>query len=357
MKNALKAVQVCAIAAAAFLFMADAAYAQRVKDIAHVKAAQFNILDGWGIVTGLQGTGDGDSKIVRERLANLYQRYNMKVDPADIKGKNVALVSVSAKVRSGIKEGMLVDIEVTSTGEAKSLKGGYLRQAWLYGPDRKQVYLIAYGAVEVAAKDVFTKGVVTSGGIVVTEIPITYSVDGKTISWVLEKPDTRTAVQVAQAFRDAFYDLGLGSADNDSFARAMDDSEIVVEIPEAYKDRTKHAEFVAILNSRTVMGVDVEARVIINLAKKTVVINGNVRVGECVVVVDGVEITVPAPADLTKKEKAVAVGDTDRGGEVGVPLMALKRVLNDIGVSNETLIDVIQEIDRAGKLYGKLEVR
>ena len=369
MKNTVNVLKIAGFTAAILMLLAASAFAQRVKDIAHVKAEQMNIIDGFGLVTGLQGTGDGDTELVRGLIVNLYKRYNISVSTTDIKAKNVAVVRVSARVRSGVREGMLIDVQVASHGEASSLKGGYLNQAYLWGPDRKMGPLaLAYGALDVSGKDVLTKGTVTNGGIMTGNIPITYAneqrVDPKaapeTISWVLEKPDTRTAVQVAIAFRNAYMDLDIdngsetpgrediGSVIN-KFAAAKGNSEIVVRIPESYKDRL--SELVAILNSRTVTGVDVEARVIINLAKRTIVINGNVRIGECAIVADGIEVIVPPAA-----EKVVGVGASDRNGEEGVSLVTLRKILNKIGVSNETLITIITEINRAGKLYGKLEV-
>lgn len=366
MNGLSKILKTAAFTTAIIALLAATAFAQRVKDVARVKSSHINKLVGIGLVVGLGGNGE-DTAQVREMVANFYNRLGVTVSSKDVKAKNVAAVTLQVDLKSDLKLGATFDVQISSIGEAKSLEGGTLLKSYIgvFNPltAKLEPYAIASGKVTVSSQTIKTGGVVKNGGIIEKEIPVTLSEDGKTIKWVLDEPDYRTAEQVASAFRDAYYDLVNRTEVTDvrevqEFAHAINKAEVVVKIPEEY--RNDLVKLIAILESRTVTGVDVEARVVINMADHSVAINGNVKVSPCLICVEGVEIEVPAtePTQANPEtERVVGVASKNNSANIGVSLTTLKDVLNKIGVSNTTLVKVIQRMHEIGVLHAKLEVR
>jgi len=251
----------------------------RVKDLGKLRGWRENALVGYGIVTGLAGTGDAPTnRTTRQTLANVFSRFGVTVTPEQIQSRNVAVVMVSATLPPFAREGDTFDVAVNSTGDARSLLGGSLLVTPLEGPDGK-VYALAQGPLSVGGyrydsngnvvqKNHPTVGSVPGGGRV--EVAVDSKVMGPEheLTFVLAEPDYTTADRVATA---------LSARLGDGVAVARDASGIVIRVPEA--DRARLVSFVARLESVTVEP-DRRARVVVNERTGTVVAGGDVRISK-----------------------------------------------------------------------------
>lgn len=267
---ALAASGVCASAA-------PAADTVRIKDLGKLGGWRENAVVGYGLVTGLAGTGDSPrNQATRQSIANMLQHFDLKLTPDQVASRNVAAVMVTASLPPYARRGDTLDVTVTSMGDARSLLGGTLLLAPLKGPDSR-VYALAQGAVSVGGykydlngnvvqKNHPTVGVIPSGASV--EVPVQADVvdrDNKLV-FVLARPDYTTASRVAAAINQR---LGDGTA----HARTAAD----VEIRPTERQGQDLVAFVTALESVAVEP-DRRARVVINERTGIVVSGGDVRI-------------------------------------------------------------------------------
>ncbi len=250
--------------------------AMRVKDLGKVQGWRENVLVGTGIVTGLAGTGDSPgSRATRQALSNVLAQFHLTVPPEQVISRNVAVVMVSASLPPFAREGDTLDVQVASSGDARSLVGGSLLLAALRGPDGR-VYALAQGPVSVGGhrydangnvvqKNHPTAGSVPNGAIV--EVGIAGAVPPPAqVTFVLAEPDYTTADRVATAINARF---------GAPLARARDASGIEVEVPA--EGRGDLVRFLARLQDVQVEP-DRRARVVVNERTGTVVAGGDVRI-------------------------------------------------------------------------------
>ncbi|MDI6729416.1 MAG: flagellar basal body P-ring protein FlgI, partial [Thermodesulfovibrionales bacterium] len=253
----------------------SSAHAERIKDIATFSGIRENELIGYGLVVGLNGTGDKDGTYIFQPFANMLTRMGISVNAADIKGKtkNIAAVIVTAKLPTMVKPGSKVDVQVSSIGDAKSLQGGTLLMAPLRGPDGN-VYAVAQGPVSIggflaggagaqAIKNHPNVGTVPNGAIVEKEVPVQLN-DKNRLDLLLTVQDITTAKKTADRIN-----MGLGGV----FARAEGPSVVSIKVPDAYANRV-----VDLMSKIELINVDVDvpARVVINEKTGTIVIGDNV---------------------------------------------------------------------------------
>jgi flagellar P-ring protein precursor FlgI len=192
-----------------FLFPTSV-YAERIKDIATFSGIRENELIGYGIVVGLNGTGDKDGTYIFQPFANMLTRMGVSVNAADIKGKtkNIAAVIVTAKLPTMVKPGSKIDIQVSSIGDAKSLQGGTLLMTPLKGPDGN-VYAVAQGPVSIGGfvaggtgaqviKNHPNVGIIPNGAIVEKEVPVQLN-DKQRLDLLLTVPDITTSKKIADS--------------------------------------------------------------------------------------------------------------------------------------------------------------
>ena len=360
----------CAFSLACCL-LSSSAYAERIKDIAQFSGVRENELIGYGIVVGLNGTGDKDGTYIFQPFANMLTRMGVTVNSADLKGKtkNIAAVIVTAKLPTMVKPGSKVDVQVSSIGDAKSLQGGTLLMAPLKGPE-ENVYAVAQGPVSIggftaggggtsATKNHPNVGIVPNGAIVEREVPVHLNRKNR-LDLLLASQDITTAKKVADKVNE-----GLGG----NFARAEGPSVIAVLIPDSYNDRV-----VELMSKIELMNVEIDtpARVVVNERTGTVVIGENVTISPIALAHGGLsieistdfEVSQPPPfapggaqtvvvpqKDVKVEEKKASLMEV-KGATIG----ALVKALNALGVTPRDLVAILQAIKAAGSLKAELVI-
>jgi flagellar P-ring protein precursor FlgI len=336
--------------------------------VATLQGVRGNQLMGYGIVVGLQGTGDAQAKFTGQSVANMLARQGITVTAGSIQAKNVASVVVTAELPAFSKPGQRIDVTVSSTGDAPSLAGGTLLMAALQGPDG-QVYAVAQGPVLVGGfsasaggstvvKNHPTAGRIPDGALVEREVPGAFN-DRKVLRYSLEEEDFTTAVRVVHAINE---ELG------DPAARALDSRTVEVAIPPEFQGRL--VEMVARLENLPIQ-LQNKARVVVNEKTGTVVMGSNVRIGAVSIVQGGLSIQVTATNQVSQPKpfsrgKTVATQQKDVSVEEdkvkslsiepGISVGRLAEMLNNLGTSPRDMIAILQAIKDAGALNAELRI-
>lgn len=284
--------------AALLLSLGVQAQSVRLKDLARVSSQRENALVGYGVVTGLSGTGDSArAKATRQTLANLLARFDLAVASDDIASRNVAVVMVTASLPAYARPGDHVDVTVSSVGDARSLEGGTLLMAPLKGADGR-VYVLAQGAMTVGGfrhdaqgnqvqKNHPTAGLVSGGGTVEAALDEAQEAE-PLLSLVLNQADFGTAGRMADRINENF---------RAELAEVRDAGAIDVRVPAAY--RSKVPAFVRQVEALSVEP-DSRARVVINERTGTLVAGGDVRISPVAVVVGETKVTVSAETAVSQ---------------------------------------------------------
>ncbi|CAK9074874.1 Flagellar basal-body rod protein FlgG (Distal rod protein) [Durusdinium trenchii] len=310
-----------------------------------------NTLQGWGLVVGLNGTGDGGSFLPTIRpLAQMLQLMGNQLGdagPLELKNaNNVALVLVTATVpAAGGRQGDQIDCQVMSIGAAKSLAGGRLFMTPLTGPiaGSTQVFATTQGWLEIEDSSNPTTAVVHRGCRLEADFFNNFIKDNK-ITLVLEQnhANFQLASEVAELINTQ-----LPIHSNSGFmARALDPVNIEVTIPEGY--RADPVLFVSLVQQLPLLEIQSEARVVINERNGSIVIDGDVEIGP--VVVTHKNVIVEA-LGITPSDRFFAVNPNQ---EETTKLQSLIEALGAIQVPNEDVIDIIKNIERSGRLHAKL---
>jgi flagellar P-ring protein precursor FlgI len=356
---------------------------ERIKDIAHLRGVRANQLFGYGLVVGLNRTGDSQQvRYAAQTVASLLARLNVRIDPKGLLLRNIATVMVTAELPPFARNGNRIDTVVSSMGDAKSLSGGTLIATSLRGHDG-QIYAMAQGPLSVGGYSVTGGGGTTqvknhptvaripSGAIVEREVSFDIK-DKDILRWQLFADDFTTAVRVAQEINFHF---------GRQIAIAEDSRTIVVKVPassngtnnqeeDEFKKEGHVARFIAQLERIPVVP-DTVAKIIVNERTGTVIISQDVRVdpvaithGNITVKVSQNNSVVPATpftpgesktqsnTELEVEEERVNLAIMDRGQS----LKDLVDGLNQLGASPRDLITILQAIKNAGALRAKLEV-
>jgi flagellar P-ring protein FlgI len=269
---------------------ATPARAERIRDIADVAGARENQLVGYGIVTGLSGTGDDVSvPFTAQSVLSLLRRLGIQVDPTQLRLRNVAAVIVTAQLPAFAKQGTKLDITVSSVGNARSLSGGTLVQTLLKGADQK-TYAVAQGSLVIGGFDAkgasgsqvkqgsTTAGRIPEGAIVEREVVSTL-VNGGALRLELRTPGFGVASRIAEAINQKFANA----------ASPVDGGSVKVNVPTGYENRT--VDLVAALEEIEVKVVR-RARVVINERTGTIVAGGDVRLSPAAIVHGNLTIVV-----------------------------------------------------------------
>jgi flagellar P-ring protein precursor FlgI len=376
------------------LFVASSVEAVRLKDMAAFKGMRSNQLIGYGLVVGLDGTGDGSSTGFTIRsIANMLERMGVHIESSKISQiqlKNVAAVMVTATLPPFSRSGNRIDVTVSSIGDAKNLQGGTLLLTPLKAVDQ-QVYALAQGAVTMGGfaasgasgtavqKNHPTVGRIAKGALVEKEVPV--SLDGKKeVTLCLFNPDFTTAEKIKEQVNRLM---------NGTHAKSVDSGTLTIRIPEEFQNNV--AEWIATLEKLEV-APDSVARVILNEKTGTVVLGEHVRISMVAVAHGNLSIQIKeklsvsqplpfAPAPPEGEATAVSPGTgtviTPGGATVVTPetdvsvkeekavLMVIPsgaslgeviRALNAIGATPRDLISILQSIKAAGALQADLEI-
>jgi flagellar P-ring protein precursor FlgI len=381
----------------ATLFLAPAVEGARLKDIAVFKGVRSNQLIGYGLVMGLNGTGDSTStEFTIRSIANMLERMGIHVSSDrinQIRLKNAAAVMVTATLPPFSRMGSRIDVHVSSMGDATNLGGGTLLMTPLKGVDQ-QVYALAQGSIVTGGfavtgasgssvqKNHPTVGIISKGALIEREIPL--SLNGKKeVALTLSNPDFTTAEKVKETINRS-----LGGP----YSQCVDSGTIKILVPDSYQNRV--AEWMASLERLEVVP-DSVAKVVLNERTGTVVLGENVRISTVAIAHGNLSIQIkeklnvsqplpfapspppgtppvasparqgagplvmPGGATVVTPDSSVAVkeeGNTlvllPRGADLG----EVVRALNAIGATPRDLISILQAIKAAGALQADLEI-
>jgi flagellar P-ring protein precursor FlgI len=347
----------------------EAFAASRIKDIVEVEGVRENALVGYGLVVGLNGTGDNlrNTPQAKQSQEAMLERLGVNIRDANLNSKNVAAVMVTAKLPAFAAAGSPIDVTVSSIGDAKSLLGGTLIVTTLLGADG-QAYALAQGTVQTgsisaggASGSSITKGVPTSGriaggAIIERELGFQMANMGQ-VRLTLRNPDFTTARRIADVINAKYPDTA--NADNPSIVTLRPPMGAGI-VP-----------FVTAIENMTVEP-DTGAKVIIDEVAGVIVMGENVRISTVAIAQGNLTITVqesPAvsqPAPFSRGQTAVvpqsAVGvDEEKGRQLitlksGASLSSLVAGLNALGVTPRDMISILQAIKAAGALQADIEV-
>jgi flagellar P-ring protein precursor FlgI len=352
-----------------FLLLPSVSRAERIKDIASIEGMRENQLIGYGLVVGLDGSGDKGNQTLQS-IANMLQRMGVSIKIADIKAKNTAAVMITAALPPFPKPGMRIDALVSTIGDAKSLQGGALLLAPLKGPDGK-VYALAQGAVSVGGfigggggttvqKNHTTAGRVPGGVTIEGEPPFSFGANNE-IRFFLNSPDFATAAEAARRINEALNDPAA--------ATTVDPATIVLKVPDSYKG--KLVQLVALVEGLDV-GVDIPARVVINERTGTITIGENVRIAPVAIAHGSLTIEIhtdyrvsqPSPLAPAKAQTVVtpqqSVTVKEQNASLipvsGATLGEVVRALNALGVTPRDLVSIMQALKASGALRASVEI-
>ena len=372
-RRRLAALVACVITALVSTSISEQAFGQtRIKDIVDVEGVRDNLLVGYGLVVGLNGTGDGlnGSPFTEQSLIGMLERLGVNVRGQNLQTDNVAAVMVTATLPPFSRQGSRIDVSVASLGDAESLLGGQLLVTPLLGADG-EVYAVAQGSLSVGGFSVagdaqeITQGVPTmgripNGAIVEREVPFALS-ELNEIRLSLHNPDFTTARRIEDAINGSF---------GARIAVASDPSTVVLQIPAA-----ANGDVVGLMTQIEQIRVvpDQVARVVVDERTGIIVMGENVRVST-VAIAQGnltVRITetpqVSQPNPLSETGETVVVPrtqidiDTGEDNQLGivdesVSLQDLVEGLNALGVGPRDMISILQAIEAAGALQAHIEV-
>ena len=344
----------------------------RIKDIADFEGVRDNQLIGYGLIVGLNGTGDNIKSVdfAKESLISMLDAVGVNARDGQIKAKNVAAVMVTANLPAFSRQGSRIDVNVSALGDAKNLLGGTLIATPLKGADG-EVYALAQGTVATGSvsangqngssvlKGVPTSGRIASGAIIEKEIPFKLS-SLDTINIALRNPDFTTSRRISDAINATF---GRPIADS------LDPGTVKLTIPEEYKD-----DIVALMTKIEQLKVqpDTVAKVVIDESSGIVVIGKDVKINRLAIaqgnltikITDVPYVSQPEPFSLGEQivlDTSIVDVQEDEDArmrvlDTGINLQELVDGLNALGVTPRDLISILQAIKASGALQAEIEV-
>ncbi|NVJ90045.1 MAG: flagellar basal body P-ring protein FlgI [Methylocystaceae bacterium] len=360
------------VAFSLLLSASEANASSRIKDIVTFEGVRENMLVGYGLVVGLNGTGDNleDGHFTKQSLMSMLERLGVKSTEAGLDSKNTAAVMVTASLKPFARQGSRVDVTVSALGDSDSLLGGTLLVTPLIGADG-EVYAVAQGqlavggfsaggAAETVTKGVPTSGRIANGAIIERELNFEMAEMGS-VKISLRNPDFTTARRISQAI-NAF----LGS----DTSRPTDPGTVHMDIPNSY-----NGNVVNLLTDIEQLRVEPDqmARVVIDETTGTIVMGENVRISTVAIAQGNLTIRITEAQQVSQPGPFAEVGTTttvdrtntqiDEGADKkmsvlddGVSLQELVNGLNSLGIGPRDLITILQAIKSAGALQAQIEV-
>ena len=345
----------------------------RIKDIADFEGIRDNQLVGYGLIVGLNGTGDNIKSVdfAKESLISMLDQVGVNARDGQIKAKNIAAVMVTANLPAFARQGSRIDVTVSALGDAKNLLGGTLIATPLKGADG-EVYAVAQGTVATGAvaagnqnqgsaivKGVPTSGRIASGAIIEREINFELN-SIETMNIALRNPDFTTSRRIADA---------INAMMGTSIAQAIDPGTVTMTIPENYQNRI--VDLMTRVEQLQVQP-DTVAKVVIDESSGIVVIGKDVKINRLAIAQGNLTIKitnipfVSQPEPFTLGEQIVVdtdlieiEEDTEAKMQVldtGINLQELVDGLNALGVTPRDLISILQAIKASGALQAEIEV-
>ncbi|MEW6450817.1 MAG: flagellar basal body P-ring protein FlgI [Pseudomonadota bacterium] len=342
----------------------------RIKDLANIEGVRQNQLIGYGLVVGLNGTGDSLTNIpfTRQSLQAMLERLGVNIRGQTLKTGNVAAVMVTANLPAFGTQGTRIDVTVSALGDAKSLNGGTLLVTPLLGADGN-VYAVSQGSLAIAGfsaegdaakitRGVPTVGRISNGAIIEREIDFALNRLNQ-VRLAMRNPDFTTAKRVAAAINDF---IGINTAE------PLDSATVVVNVPQQY-----HGSVVALLTEIEQLQIepDLPAKIVVDERSGIIVMGRDVRVSMVAVAQGNLTVTIseapqvsqPAPFSngQTRVVPRTRVGVQEDGKKLavvreGISLQQLVDGLNALGIGPRDMIAILQAIKAAGAIQADIEV-
>jgi flagellar P-ring protein precursor FlgI len=341
----------------------------RLKDIVSLQGTTASPLIGYGLVVGLNKTGDKRQTLfTTQTLANVLSRFNVQVSAEDMKVENIASVLVTAELPAFARPGARLDVTVSSIGDARSLQGGTLLVTPLLNSQKEAVGL-AQGPLSIGGfgggsggssvmVNHLTVGRVPGGGII--QATTASVLPNGTLTLALNDPDFVTASHIVQAINA---ELKMNAA------KTVDSGTVVLTVPEAYRNTV--SDLMARLDGLAV-DTDTAARVVINERTGTVVVGGDVRIGAAAVAHGNLSVRIATKYDVSQPTALSTGGqttvvpntrvDVQEGSaklvtlEEGTTLEAVTRALNALGATPRDIIAIMQALKAAGALHAEIVI-
>lgn len=342
--------------------------AERIKDIANFEGVRENKLIGYGLIVGLDGTGD-KGQAAAQGIINMLTRMGVTLSSTDLTTKSIASVVITGTLPPFAKPGMKLDALVSTIGDAKSIQGGTLLLTPLKGPDGK-VYGLAQGPVSIGGFAVEGEGASSQknhptagkipGGIIIEKEPIFTLGNGNDIRLFLRKADFATANNISRMINISL---------NGKYASPVDSSSVVMKIPDEYKNNI--VSFITEIEKLNVK-MDMVAKVIINERTGTVIIGNKVKISPVAIahgslaieIKESPEVSQPLPFSPEGAQTTVVprtnISVTEQKASLvevsGVTLGEVIKALNTLGVTPRDLISILQALKASGALKAELEI-
>ena len=361
------------IAAGIILFLSmsfGAVNAERVKDLTRIDGVRSNQLVGYGLVVGLNGTGDGSGAATVQSLRNMLSKLGVNIPPeVNLQAKNAAIVALHAELPPFARAGMKIDVTLSSLGSSKSLRGGSLLMTPLKGADNN-IYAIAQGSVVVSGfgaeggdgsritVNVPSVGRILNGATVEKNIFTPFGLNREVVL-NLNQPDFTTASRLVKVINNT---VGSGTS------YAKDAGSIVVNSP---ADTSQRVAFISLLENLTLKPAEAPARIIINSRTGTVVIGKHVQVLPAAVSHGNLIVTitqntdVSQPAALSEGQTVVVPNaniqfkqENNRMFKFspGISLDQIVKAVNEVGAAPGDLVAILEALKEAGALQAELIV-
>lgn len=344
--------------------------AARLKEIANFQGAGQSDLIGYGLVVGLDGTGDGNrSAFTLRSVENMLRRFGIKLDPGSIKPKNVAAVMVTGKLGAFARAGDRLDVTVSSLGDASSLMGGVLLMTPLTNQGGEDVLARAQGPISIGGfnfasggssirQNYTLVGRVPQGGSVERDAPGSLLIDNGLVL-TLQNPDFTTSLRAAKAINTA-----LG----EPLATAASSTQIRVEVPEESRSGTRLVELASLIENIEVEP-DMTAKVVINERTGTVVVGHQVRLSPVAVAHGNLSVIIKSQQN-SAQDPFTGFSSQEQQNEITVSseeahlivledmadVRSVARALNTLGVSPRDIISIFQLLKEAGALQAELVI-
>lgn len=363
-----------AIAAAAVMALSLtaelSAEQMKVKHLARLRGVRPNQLIGYGLVAGLQRTGDSQRMAPTfQSLSNMLKHFGTKIDPQNFKAKNVAAVMVTANLPAFLQPGAKIDVTVSAIGDARSLQGGTLLLTPLLGANR-EIYAVAQGNLSIGGfdfegedflirKNQSSVGFIPNGAIVEREVKVSMLENNQLVLF-LDSPDFTTAARLARVINNFF---------EDELAQAEDAGKIVVHVPFDY--RADLVPFISSIENLYLEPERVGNKVVVSERTGTVVIGKDVRIDAIAVAHGDLNVLIKRQYKIIKSAKfgmeelsfetEIITDKKEEEGKLiifpeGANLIELVDALNVVGASPRDMIAILQAIKKAGALRAELEI-
>ncbi len=341
-----------------FVFALLLLHAEKIENIASVVGVRNNQLIGYGLVVGLNGTGDGSTSAFTVRsLSNLLQTVNVKINPKDIKSKNIAAVIVTAKLPPFARQGDKLNVIVSSIGDAKSLEGGTLLMTPLKGVDGN-IYALAQGSVSIGGRNGRGRGELnhaTAGSILggaLVERGVAYDIyDKRYLKLSLNKSNFQTAIEIQNDLNKEF---------DEKVALAIDPKTIKLIKPE----NTSVISFMAKVLNTNINYQPIE-KVVIDERTGTIVAGVNIKISPVVITHKDITIQIEPVNKIQNNKNNISVGknisiNTNNNllqmQKNSVTVANLARALQKLGAQPKDIISIIEGIKRAGAINAEVDI-